>query len=98
MQQHISVTRLLGRISQILFPTYGHCSECGFTWNLVERHITSYSSRRGCFPLCEGCWRKLTIDERMRHYRALWCRWIAKGMPRPEAEWNLIEAAVREGK
>ena len=42
----------------------------------VEGHTTMYSDSSGCFPLCEGCWFKLTKEERLPYYRKLHDRWL----------------------
>ena len=52
----------MGRISRLLFPSHGYCGKCQTTWSLVKEHTTMYSDTRGCFPLCEKCWRSLTIN------------------------------------
>lgn len=48
----------------------------------------------GIFAVCKPCWEELKIPiNRLPYYRALWHKWGSV-----EAEWELIENAVLEGK
>ena len=61
-------------------------------------HNTSYTRGRGCFPLCEKCWRDLkTPAARMPYYRQLWSEWLQQTYEPPWV-WCAIESAVLEGK
>jgi hypothetical protein len=52
--------------------------------------MTSYSSDRRCFPLCEDCWQKLdTATRRLPYYRALWESWME-----PRVDWEVFRQAV----
>lgn len=77
---------------------WGRCHHCNKTWRRVEGHVTLYTEGSGCFPLCVGCWAKLGSPEaRLPYYRELWEEWN-EGGERGLAEWDQIEAAVRDGK
>ena len=89
----LKVYRIVGVLSQILFPHYGSCGRCGRTWNICKGHSTQYTSSCGMFPLCESCWVELTIEDRLPYYRKLFDRW-----ERNETIWNSIESAVRADK
>ncbi len=84
----------IGKVSQFIFPKYSSCGECNTTWNIVKPHCTSYTKNKGCFPLCEKCWNKLTIEERLPHYKKMWERWRTSD----KEEWTKIEKAVWDGK
>lgn len=71
---------------------YSGCYACGATWDWAEPHVTNFSERDGCFPLCEPCWQALTPWQRLPYYAQLNARW-----PSPE-HWPAIERAVLEGK
>lgn len=58
----------LGKISQLLFPSYSNCRRCDTTWNLVEPHSVYYSDHQGCFALCEKCWNDCDPLTRMGFY------------------------------
>lgn len=99
----------LGRWSQLLAPSYGHCERCGTTWNFVKPHSTYFTPERGCFPLCVECWEELTPEGRVPYYRKLYNRWAnhsywdsSEHDGRDETEfadtWQLIAAAVLSGK
>lgn len=100
----MNMRKIIGRISQFLFPFYGFCYCCGRTWNVCNEHVTNYQSNhgrlvtRGCFPLCERCWQELTIEERLPYYEKLWDGWVKQGTDKTDDTKNLIILAVREGK
>jgi len=79
--------------SRLIHPGYSWCYRCKMSWASVERHCTNYTETRGCFPLCEKCWKSLTIEERFPYYRLLWASWSQENRP----AWELIEKAVGEG-
>lgn len=85
----------IGRISRLLFPSYGRCYKCKTTWNLVDPHITDdypYTGS-GCFPLCEKCWEELgTFDARRPYYAQLYEDW---GRP-DEERYKRIIAGLEE--
>lgn len=63
----------------------------------MEPHTTRYSPFRSCFPLCEWCWPRLTVEERMPYYLKLFLVWekneIESGIP-IGVTWPEIERAV----
>ncbi len=64
-------------------------------WGLigVESHSTRYSESAACFPLCEGCWSKLTPKERLPYYDMLVEEWIRQ-MPSEEADYRRKQVAI----
>lgn len=72
---------LLAPIARLFSPGYSHCRHCGFPWNCVNHHVTTYTEGRGMFPLCETCWSKLTVEERIPYYVQLWEEWNRKDLP-----------------
>lgn len=62
---------------RLLHPSRGTCGRCRRPWACVAPHITHYTEARGCFPLCEACWRALDHPgARLPYYRALWRHWL----------------------
>lgn len=69
-------------------------------------HVTSYTPQYGIFPLCERCWSKLDIPDRVGWYRRLWEAWLADAKAEDDTgrqldlhvRWPLILAAVRAGR
>ncbi len=98
----------LARVLQMRAPGFGGCLRCQRPWRFVVGHTTMYDDQRGCFPLCEECWKKLgTPEARLPYYRALAEQWLGGLIDyRPETrfevaqgileQWPLIEAAVFE--
>ncbi len=75
---------------------YGGCMRCGDTWDRTPAHSTSFNETWGAFPLCERCWRKLTITERLPYYLV----WRKENVAWVDSITSLteIESAVRAGK
>lgn len=71
----------------------GTCLHCSRNWAICKGHITHFTEDRGVFPLCEDCWKDLSITERLFYYYALW--WLQEA---DEKQWHLVERAVKEGK
>jgi hypothetical protein len=107
---------LRARFLRRLYPGLGWCSRCGMPWTRVEGHRTPYgytegdplidgfSYSRACFPLCEGCWARLTIAERIPYYESLVGWWtlgaLDAGTYEPDSmnrDLESILAAVRAG-
>ncbi len=77
----------------------------------VEAHTTYYtrepmegsvgiSTESGCFPLCEGCWSKLTPETRLPYYERMVENWInstANHKDHYREQAPAIYAAVRQG-
>ncbi|MEN3369987.1 MAG: hypothetical protein V7609_2130 [Verrucomicrobiota bacterium] len=80
----------------------GECGRCLDSWLWKPHHTTDFTSRDGVFPLCEDCWKRLTPDERLPFYRAMFERNLATCpadyLEQYKAQWPLIEKAVKEGK
>jgi hypothetical protein len=50
-----------------------------------------------CFPLCEKCWAKLTVEEREPYYWKLLRLWDTPDYPLSEEVAHQVIAACREG-
>jgi len=92
-----SVRLMFGKLSQIIFLSYGGCGRCHMTWNICDYHITSYANTGGCFPLCTWCWNRLTIEERLPYYKSLVYD-VWEDNKENDVKWSLIKKAVLEGK
>lgn len=102
--------RWVGYVLRYFSPTYGWCGRCKWPWNVVKGHTTWFGRGRGCFPLCEGCWRGLTPEGRLPYYRGMWNCWRTGGRlvdgwdyaeelaVAPDEEWWQIQAAVLAGR
>ncbi len=98
MNLRLLFRRLKGLIARIFYPRYSTCGRCGRPWSICEDHTTIFekedgSPHRGCFPLCEDCWRELSPEERLPYYRELYDLWIRQGS---KADWSMIKKAVLE--
>lgn len=58
---------------------------------------TTYGQLSGCFPLCEGCWSKLTPETRIPYYELLIEQWIAMGSEKSDDDLASILVSVKEG-
>jgi len=70
---------------------------CWRSWEITKSHPTHYSNGRGCFPLCEECWRELAPEQRLPFYRKLYDQWLkepASDLP----AFQEIKDAVLAGK
>lgn len=90
--------RIYARISRALNPGFSSCRRCGVAWPWTTPHHTRYTAYASCFPLCCGCWRGLTPDQRLPFYQQLWHGWLFVD-PSVERvlDWLYIEYAVRQG-
>jgi len=86
----------IGRFSDWFVGGLGHCQRCLTNWAFVDNHATPYSPSRGCFPLCESCWRELEPAGRLPFYRQLWQSW--EDETPGYANWDDIEKSVLDGK
>lgn len=103
------IRKLLGSLSQSMDPAHGFCFHCGITWSYTENHVTDYewaliewppgsgnwekTRLCGCFPLCEFCWKNLTVEERLPHYQKL----VLNTWGENAGEWQKVRKAVMEG-
>lgn len=98
---------IAGFFARLAYPTSGTCIRCGMPWRVTKHHVTDVANRNGMFPLCEICWKDLTPQERLPHYKKQYESWL-KDMPitlpdgtpykGPEMTMEQIEAAVLAGK
>jgi len=80
-------------IARLLAPGYGTCWNCGWPWKYVKPHSTMYNNGHGCFPLCEQCWERMTVEQRLPAYR-----WLVFDLWGEPDLWPAVETAVRSGK
>lgn len=84
----------LGRLGQLIAPSYGYCLRCKTPWRFVDHHTTWYAPSSGCFPLCEKCWAKLQRPERRL---AFYAQMVFGHWNKPSL-WPDVRDAVLEGK
>jgi len=99
--------RIAGFFARLIFPTYSACGRCGMPWRVTKHHSTNVTGGSGLFLLCESCWKDMTPQDRLPHYRKLYESWL-KNMPEtlPDGTaykglnmtWEEIETAVLAGK
>ena len=100
---NLKLRKFFGKISQFSDPSFSSCSHCGMTWAWTTGHYTHYTKSNACFPLCEHCWQRLTIEERWPYYVDLWKHWKGYGnKDHNGTSWqelyDMIKKAVFEGK
>jgi len=103
MRLPLSIKKFIGKIARRYYPNYSYCYRCGRPWKICKAHSTMYSDNVGCFPLCESCWKSLSINNRIRYYFKLWRSWSENttedtynGTPW-NVLWDQIHAAVKKG-
>lgn len=77
------------------------CGKCAKSWSKVEPHFTQYDEHQTCFSLCEKCWEKLTIKERVPFYETLHIQKQHDSQldaEKTEHDWALIVRAVLAGE
>lgn len=67
--------RLIGATTRPFCLNFTYCGHCGRPWKMCRPHITYWNQNQGCFPLCEDCWKELTIEERVPYYIMLVNSW-----------------------
>ncbi len=63
----------------------------------VDGHTTNINDHSGCFPLCEGCWKRLSPEERLPYYEALVADWGRQGSEISDEKIVAIREAVLKG-
>lgn len=106
-QMMLLLRKITGFFTRLIFPIYSACGRCGMPWRVTKHHSTNVTGGSGLFLLCERCWKDLTPQDRMPHYRTLYESWL-KTMPEtlpdgtpykgPNMTWEEIEIAVLAGK
>lgn len=102
MRIPLGIRKLIGNLSNWYYPATGTCGHCNRNWRVAQEHSTLFLYGHSCFPLCEMCWRDLSIAERLPHYEALYNRWASgpfeddNGVPWPEV-WGGMKKAVMAG-
>lgn len=64
------------------------CQACDESFSGCDSHITQLGNAMGIAVLCEACWERYTVPDRLRFYKA---RWIAMESQVP---WEVVRAAV----
>lgn len=77
----------------LIDAAYSWCLYCDRSWRVVDGHHTFLNEHSGVFPLCEGCWKTLSVEHRIPFYRKLY-----EMYDEPKEPWEVWEKAVREGK
>ena len=80
---------------------FGDCMHCGGTWDWKEGHTIMYSESGGMFPLCEECYKKLSIEEVEHYIKELVDWWIELFPDYPRYQENkeaIIEGAIKTVK
>jgi len=99
----LKIRKLWGIIARMFSPGYFWCGRCKRPWNVCEGHYTQYNKSSSCFPLCQQCWKELTIEERLPFYWDLWWRWKSHSCQANHngVAWNdlwlMIEKSVMKG-
>lgn len=70
--------KIIGILSQEIFPNTGYCYECGISWRLVEGKVVNVTRRNGLFAVCELCWGNLNLSVLIIHYTDLYESWETK--------------------
>jgi len=87
------VRNMFGRLHG--FP---QCGRCGATSDWMPMHETPYGlpveQQRRCVCLCELCWGKLSIEDRLPYYE----RHVHCSRVKEPWKWHMIRRAVEEGK
>lgn len=98
----LETRRGLARLSRWLAPLFGHwdacrapgvvCQACGIHEAVVPQHTVMHNEGEGSGLLCEGCWRDLSTESKVWHYRKFYeAHWAKTG----RNDWNEIERAIR---
>lgn len=73
------MNKILKTILKPLFPIiglgYSKCHICGAPWNLVDGHAVMIDEGRGCFAICEDCWKEKSDYEIVQAYMKLYDEW-----------------------
>lgn len=84
----------VGRWSRLAHPGQSWCLRCGVTWDglgVISGHTIYYEGDEfagsGCFPACEECWQKSSLEERLAIGDCLLRCW-ASGQSLSEAAFN----------
>lgn len=95
---------IVAKLARLASPGCSYCLRCGMPWTRVEHHTTWYETRadggpkRGCFPLCEGCWTLLGHPEaRIEYYAAMVDGWNEHKPVEPETRAAIGRAVANEG-
>jgi hypothetical protein len=89
---YINVTpfaKIKNAILREIYPGYGCCSNCGSPWNTCKPKDVVTGVDRAMFAVCEDCWDKMTLDQRVYAYYKLWKKW---GME--DEDFEKIEAEI----
>lgn len=85
------LTRIIGKIFQLIYPGYSTCGRCYRPWAIVETYSVEYEEYSGHFAICENCWNKTTIEEKIYYYTQI--DWIKNNK---EYKINIIKNILNE--
>jgi len=60
--------KIIGNILRLVEPGYSYCSRCHYPWKYAKDHSCYYDNGRSHFALCEKCWNKTTLSEKIDYY------------------------------
>ncbi len=84
------VRRILAKIIPFISSIGGMgCECCGMQWYVTKMHDVDYGNGSGSFAICESCWDKLTVMERLGFYRQVWEKYWSE-----DRNWETIENAI----
>jgi hypothetical protein len=64
--------KIIGNILRLFHPGWGYCKKCHYPWKFRKdvsiNYYRSYGIYNGYFALCEKCWNKTTLEEKIKYY------------------------------
>ncbi len=89
--------RCIAGLSHLFSRLFGHqygmgCAGCGIPESVSPWHLVMLNETRGISVLCEGCWRDLSIEEKLRAYRRFYDQYWKD---RDDLSWEQVERAIR---
>ncbi len=94
----LKTRKIIGTILKEFALGYSSCQRCGIPWKFTKSHSTRYNETKGCFPLCEDCWKELTPKERFPFYMDLILKWEFDSILERAKVEKQIQRAVLDGK
>lgn len=95
----LKTRKTIAGLTRFLAPLFGHwvlegCWSCGIHEAVVPEHSLAFSEGTGCIILCEGCWRDLSLSEKIKYYRQ-WYDKVIGDQTDYEFTWEQIEMAIK---
>ncbi len=63
------------KLARFFAPGYSCCMMCGMPWKYAKFHTINYSENRGFFTMCEKCWDKTSVENKIDSARRLAHAW-----------------------